>query len=52
MAAITPVTMLFVRCQGGISHHPDEAVAIADVSVAIDVLVDFVQNLAVPNEQP
>src|SRR6185369_4820101 len=28
MAAITPVAMLFVRCKGGISHHPDESVRV------------------------
>jgi allantoate deiminase len=38
MATITPVAMLFVRCRGGISHHPDESVEEADVAVAIDVV--------------
>lgn len=38
MAAIAPVGMLFVRCAGGISHHPDESVSEGDVSAAIDVL--------------
>lgn len=42
MASITPVTMLFVRCAGGISHHPDESVRAADIRVALDVLTDFV----------
>ena len=26
LAALTPVAMLFVRCLGGVSHHPDESV--------------------------
>ena len=26
MAAVTDIAMLFVRCTGGISHNPDEAV--------------------------
>src|SRR5205085_1693962 len=26
LAAVTPVAMLFVRCRGGVSHHPDEFV--------------------------
>jgi allantoate deiminase len=37
MAAITPASMLFVRCRGGISHHPDESVEEPDVAAAIDV---------------
>lgn len=36
--ARTVVAMLFVRCRGGISHHPAKAVALEDVTVAIDVL--------------
>lgn len=45
MAALTPVAMLFVRCKGGISHHPDEAVAEADVAAAIAVLSRFLAAL-------
>lgn len=46
MAALTPVGMLFVRCRGGLSHHPDEAVTEADVGVAVDVLRRFLELLA------
>jgi allantoate deiminase len=46
MAAIAPVAMLFVRCAGGVSHHPDESVAEADVAVAVDALAAFVEDLA------
>lgn len=46
LAAITPVAMLFVRCKEGISHHPDESVAEADVLVAIRVLVRFLELVA------
>jgi allantoate deiminase len=46
MAAITPVAMLFVRCAGGVSHHPDESVRAEDVQVAIDVTTRFVKRLA------
>ncbi len=46
MAAITPVAMLFVRCKGGISHHPDESASEKDVRVAIAVINDFIQMLA------
>jgi allantoate deiminase len=41
MAAIAPVAMLFVRCAGGISHHPAESVAAEDVAAAIDVLTGY-----------
>ena len=43
---LTDVAMLFVRCKGGISHHPDEAVERADVAVAIDVVEAFLRLLA------
>jgi allantoate deiminase len=46
MAAVTPVAMLFVRCAGGVSHHPDESVREEDVAVAIDVTTRFVERLA------
>jgi len=45
MAKITPVAMLFVRCAGGLSHHPDEAVRVDDVRIALNVLTDFVVSL-------
>ncbi len=41
MGDIMPMAMLFVRCKGGISHHPDESVMIEDVRVAIAVAGDF-----------
>ena len=31
-----PSAMLFVRCKGGISHHPAESVTADDVALAID----------------
>jgi allantoate deiminase len=45
MAKITPAAMLFVRCAGGVSHHPDESVRSDDIRVALDVLTDFVLSL-------
>jgi allantoate deiminase len=38
MAAITPIAMLFLRCEDGISHNPAESVAREDVAVAIGVM--------------
>jgi len=49
MARVTPVAMLFVRCRGGVSHHPAESVKLADVDAAIEVLEDFIQTLAKEN---
>jgi allantoate deiminase len=46
MAQITPAAMLFVRCKGGVSHHPDESVSGPDVRVAFEVMNDFLQRLA------
>ena len=48
LAAICPVSMLFVRCQGGISHHPAESVKTADVADAIAALHQFILALAEP----
>lgn len=44
---LCPMTMLFVRCKGGISHNPTEAVQTADVAKAIAALADFIQLLAI-----
>lgn len=41
---ICPVGMLFVRCAGGVSHHPSESVAEDDVAVALDVLEQVVRR--------
>jgi allantoate deiminase len=48
LSQLTPVAMLFVRCAGGVSHHPDEAVDPADAGVALDVLDGFLRRLAEP----
>jgi allantoate deiminase len=46
LAKSFPIAMLFLRCPGGISHHPSEAVAERDVAVALDVLRRLVTRLA------
>jgi len=48
LADIAPIGMLFVRCAGGISHHPSEAVSVEDVDVATRVLLRFVEQFAPP----
>jgi allantoate deiminase len=47
MAPFCPSAMLFVRCKGGISHNPAESVTIADVDMAMRVLIACVEALAV-----
>lgn len=46
MSALTPVAMLFVRCRGGLSHHPDEYASPKDLAVALAVMTDFLERLA------
>jgi len=46
-----PMSMLFIRHPGGISHHPDERVDVEDVAVAIEVLKEFVTQLAVQEQE-
>lgn len=43
MAALCPTAMLFIRCAGGVSHNPAEAVDVADAAIALDVLCRFVE---------
>lgn len=46
VVAVTPVAMLFVRCKGGISHHPDESVTKHDVGFALSAFEAAVRALA------
>ncbi|HEU0066597.1 MAG TPA: allantoate amidohydrolase [Sphingomonas sp.] len=45
MAALCPTAMLFIRCRGGISHHPAEHVDPADADVALAVMRAFIDHL-------
>lgn len=45
-AAGVPAAMLFVRSEGGISHHPDERTSPEDVALAVDVLTAAAARLA------
>ncbi len=43
--AVCPIAMLFVRCgNGGISHHPDEAMSLEDADAATEVLLRFIEH--------
>lgn len=46
MARRWPTAMLFIRCRGGVSHHPDESVTLEDVTAALTAMWHFVQQLA------
>jgi allantoate deiminase len=46
LQAVTDAAMLFVRCAGGVSHHPGEAVTEPDVAAAIDAAREFVRLVA------
>ncbi len=45
LVPLCPIGMLFVRCRGGISHHPDEHVSLEDSRLAIDILADTLAHL-------
>lgn len=45
MAALCPTAMLFLRCAGGISHHPAESVDPADAGLAHAAMLDFIERL-------
>jgi allantoate deiminase len=46
LAARMPVGMLFLRCAGGISHHPAESVREDDVASALEAGLMFLDELA------
>ena len=46
LSRICPTAMLFVRCKGGVSHHPDESVQTSDVALALDALTNAILELA------
>jgi allantoate deiminase len=51
LAALAPVAMLFVRCAGGISHHPDESVTQEDAGEAVRALTELLGRLAAEEER-
>ncbi|MDR5865379.1 allantoate amidohydrolase [Halomonas koreensis] len=46
MRSLCDIGMLFVRCEGGVSHHPGEAIEPEDLTAAVEVLVRVCQRLA------
>lgn len=45
MAARCPTAMLFIRCEGGVSHNPAERVDPRDVAQALTVMRGFIDRL-------
>lgn len=48
MIDIAPIGMLFVRCAGGVSHNPAEAVTLADVETGLRVFARFIASFTPP----
>lgn len=46
LARRMPVTMLFLRTPGGLSHHPDESVLAPDVDAALQTMTRFLHVTA------
>ncbi|MEP6942847.1 MAG: allantoate amidohydrolase [Betaproteobacteria bacterium] len=44
MIAIADIGMLFVRCKGGISHNPAEAISAGDAELGARVLLRFIER--------
>jgi allantoate deiminase len=44
IAKLCPIGMLFVRCAGGISHNPKEAISLQDADICVRILLDFLRN--------
>jgi allantoate deiminase len=47
LSRVCPVAMMFVRCRDGLSHHPDEFVDPADVTVALHSTAEFLDGLSI-----
>ncbi len=46
IADLCPISMLFVRCRGGISHRPDEFATPADLGAAVAAIAATLRRLA------
>ena len=45
IADLCPMSMLFVRCENGISHTPEEFASSADMHVAVETIAEFLRSL-------
>jgi hydantoinase/carbamoylase family amidase len=46
VSKIAPVSMLFLRCKGGVSHNPAESIRSDDAAVGVKLLTRFLDRLA------
>ncbi|QDC08059.1 M20 family metallo-hydrolase [Oceanicola sp. D3] len=46
MADLCPISMLFIRCRGGVSHRPDENASPADLGAAVHAIAETLRRLA------
>jgi len=46
MADLGPMAMMFVRCKDGVSHNPAEYSSPQDMGDAVNVLAEFIKNMA------
>jgi len=46
LAGLVDVGMLFVRCKGGISHNPAEAISMEDAEIGAAALLRFIRDFA------
>jgi allantoate deiminase len=49
LSALCPTAMLFIRCEGGVSHNRAEAVSAEDVEAAFETLSLFIDKLDAAN---
>ena len=53
MASLCDTGMLFVRCRGGLSHHPDEAISEQDANSCVEALLNFIRTYEpIQTQQP
>jgi allantoate deiminase len=46
---LTDIGMLFVRCKGGISHNPAEAITLEDADTSARIFLRFIENFRPAN---
>jgi allantoate deiminase len=47
LSRVCPVAMMFARCRDGLSHHPEEFVDPADLTVALHATAEFLDGLSI-----
>lgn len=48
MSAVAPMAMIFLRCRGGLSHHPDESITREDLALGIETLAKVIDRWSNP----